>query len=197
MKITKLIIASHNEGKIAEIKTLLSPLNIEVQSANELHLPDVEETGKTFEENAVLKAKTLSKMCGIPCLADDSGLCVEALDGRPGVYSARYAPNRDFGEGMKLLLNEMSQAKSKERDAHFVCVMALSCPDKKVKVFEGRIDGRITEEPMGDKGFGYDPIFVPNGYDKSFAQLDAEIKNSMSHRKKALEKVVNFIKESR
>ena len=105
MKITKLVVASHNIGKINEIKTLLAPLKIEVQSAADLRLADVEETGTTFEENAKLKANAVSLMCGLPCLADDSGLCVDALNGRPGVYSARYAPTRDFKQGMKMLLD--------------------------------------------------------------------------------------------
>ena len=192
MKITKLVVASHNDGKVAEIKTLLAPLHIEVQSAKELRLGDVEETGKTFEENAKLKANALSLMCGLPCLADDSGLCIDALDGRPGVYSALYAPNRDFNEGMKMLLKEMSEAEKKTRKAHFACYMALACPNEKVKVFEGRVDGEISEQPRGDNGFGYDPIFIPEGYDKTFAELGDDVKNQISHRRRALEK---FIKE--
>lgn len=195
MKITKLVVASHNDGKIAEIKTLLTPLNIEVQSAKELRLADVEETGKTFEENAKLKAETISLMCGMPCLADDSGLCVEALNGRPGVYSARYAPNRDFKQGMKMLLDELKESGSDNRKAYFTCVLALACPNEdKVKLFEGRIDGSIAEKPKGDNGFGYDPIFIPDGYSESFAELSGEIKNSMSHRGRALEKLIKELK---
>ena len=195
MKITKLVVASHNDGKIAEIKTLLAPLNIEVQSAKELRLADVEETGKTFEENAKLKAIAISLMCGMPCLADDSGLCVDALDGRPGVYSARYAPNRDFKEGMKMLLSELKETGSNNRKAHFACCLALAHPrEDKVKVFEGRVDGTISEKPQGDNGFGYDPIFIPEGYNKSFAELSGDIKNSMSHRGRALEKLIKELK---
>lgn len=125
MKIEKIVVASHNQGKIKEIGEMLKPLNIAVVPAAELELPDVEETGTTFEENARLKADALSKLCGLPCLADDSGLCVDALGGRPGVYSARYAPNRDFDKGMEMLLGELAAAADKARKAHFSCVLAL------------------------------------------------------------------------
>lgn len=194
MKITKLIVASHNAGKIAEIKTLLSPLKIEVQSAAELRLGDVEETGNTFEENAKIKANALSLMCGLPCLADDSGLCVDALDGRPGVYSARYAPNRDFKEGMKMLLAEMENSGSDNRKAHFSCCLALACPNQKTKVFEGRVDGSISKKPKGSNGFGYDPIFIPEGFEQTFAELGDDVKNKISHRRRALEKFIQELK---
>ncbi len=190
MKIDKLVVASHNAGKINEIKSLLAPFKIEVQSAADLHLSDVEETGKTFEENAKLKANTISLKCGLPCLADDSGLCVDALGGRPGVYSARYAPNRDFNEGMKMLLKEISDSGSKNRKAHFSCFLALAYPNKKTKIFEGRVNGTIAEKPHGKGGFGYDPIFIPEGYDKTFAELGDDIKNKISHRSRALEKLI-------
>lgn len=190
MKITKLVVASHNMGKINEIKSLLAPLKIEVQSAAELHLTDIEETGKTFEENAKLKANTISLKCGLPCLADDSGLCVDALGGRPGVYSARYAPNRDFKKGMEMLLKEISDSGSKNRKAHFSCFMALANPNQKTKIFEGRVNGTIAEKPQGNGGFGYDPIFIPEGYDKTFAELGDNIKNKISHRSRALEKLI-------
>jgi len=193
MKLTKLVVASHNDGKIAEIKTLLAPFNIEVSSAKDLRLGDVEETGTTFAENATLKAEALCLMCGLPCLADDSGLCVDALDGRPGVYSARYAPNRDFKEGMKMLLNEMKDAQNPSRKAHFSCCMALACPNEKVKIFEGRVDGSIAEKPRGKNGFGYDPIFIPDGYNETFAELGDETKNKISHRRRALEKFIKDI----
>lgn len=192
MKITKLVVASHNAGKIAEIKTLLSPLHIEVVSAAELRLGDVEETGTTFEENAKIKAETLTLQCGIPCLADDSGLCVDALNGRPGVFSARYAPDRDFNKGMQKLLEEMEASGSDNRKAHFSCCMALACPNAKTKIFEGRVDGKIALKPRGSNGFGYDPIFVPDGYEQTFAELGEDVKNKISHRSRALDK---FIKE--
>lgn len=194
MKITKLVVASHNAGKIAEIKTLLAPLKIEVQSAAELRLGDVEETGTTFEENAKIKANALSLMCGLPCLADDSGLCVDALDGRPGVYSARYAPDRDFKEGMKMLLDEMEKSGSDNRKAHFSCCLALACPNQKTKVFEGRVDGSISKKPKGNNGFGYDPIFIPEGFEQTFAELGDDVKNKISHRRRALEKFIQELK---
>lgn len=194
MKITKLVVASHNAGKIAEIKTLLAPLKIEVQSAAELRLGDVEETGTTFEENAKIKANALSLMCGLPCLADDSGLCVDALDGRPGVYSARYAPDRNFKEGMKMLLDEMEKSGSDNRKAHFSCCLALACPNQKTKVFEGRVDGSISKKPKGNNGFGYDPIFIPEGFEQTFAELGDDVKNKISHRRRALEKFIQELK---
>ena len=195
MKLTKLVVASHNDDKVAEIKTLLAPLHIEVHSAKELRLGDVEETGKTFEENAKIKAGTLSLMCGLPCLADDSGLCIDALDGRPGVYSARYAPNRDFKEGAQMLLKEMNESGKKSRKAHFSCCMALACPNEKIKVYEGRVDGQIAVAPRGEKGFGYDPIFIPDGYEQTFAELGEDVKNQISHRRRALEKFIREIKD--
>ena len=195
MKITKILVASHNAGKIAEIKTLLAPLGIEVVSAAELRLGDVEETGTTFEENAKLKAETLSLQCGIPCLADDSGLCVDALDGRPGVYSARYAPDRDFKKGMQMLLKEMQDSGSDNRKAHFSCCLALACPNQKTKIFEGRVDGTIAEKPKGKSGFGYDPIFVPEGFEQTFAELGEDVKNKISHRGRALEKFIDELKQ--
>ncbi len=194
MKLTKLIVASHNDDKVAEIKSLLAPLHIEVQSAKELRLGEVEETGRTFEENAKIKANTLSLMCGLPCLADDSGLCIDALDSRPGVYSARYAPNRNFKEGAEMLLKEMKETGKENRKAHFSCCMALACPNKKVKVFKGRVDGKIADKPRGSKGFGYDPIFIPEGYEQTFAELGDEVKNQISHRRRALEKFIKEIK---
>ncbi|MBR1648078.1 MAG: RdgB/HAM1 family non-canonical purine NTP pyrophosphatase [Alphaproteobacteria bacterium] len=190
MKITKLVVASHNAGKIAEIKALMSPLHIEVCSASDLRLDDVEETGTTFEENARLKADTLSLKCGLPCLADDSGLCVDALNGRPGVYSARYAPERDFKKGMQKLLEEIKSSSSSNRKAHFSCCLALACPNQKTLVFEGRVDGVIAEHPQGKLGFGYDPIFIPDGFDKTFAELGDDVKNKISHRRRAFEKLL-------
>ncbi len=196
MKFEKIVVASHNQGKINEFKTMLEPYHIEVVSAGELELPDVEETGTTFEENARLKAETLAAQCGLPCLADDSGLCVNALDGRPGVYSARYAPNRDFNKGMEMLLAELSKSRSKDRSAYFACVLALAMPGGGCQIFEGRVDGEIALEPRGAAGFGYDPIFVPKGYDRTFAEFSKEAKNQISHRGRAFGQFENFLKAS-
>ena len=189
----EIIFASHNKGKIAEIKQILTPFGISVKSSDEIDFPDVEETGTTFEENALIKAETIAKLKGVPCLADDSGLCVKALNGRPGVYSARYAPNRDFDKAMDMLLQEIADSKSSDRGAHFACVLVLAYPDGTYKSFEGRVDGSITFEKSGVGGFGFDPVFMPSGYDKTFAELGSEIKNKISHRGRALEKFVKYL----
>ena len=194
MKITEIVFASHNAGKIAEIKQMLAPLGICVKSALDMHLPDVEETGATFAENSLLKSQTIAKKVGIPCIADDSGLCVDALDGAPGVYSARYAPNRDFDKGMDKLLAEMAQSSNKSRKAHFSCVVSLAYPNGEYKLFEGQVEGVIaTEKMLGDEGFGYDPIFIPDGFNISFAQMGKEEKNKISHRGRAMQKFKNYL----
>ena len=128
------------------------------------------------------------------CIADDSGLCVNALDGRPGVYSARYAPNRDFDKAIDMLLQEIEASKNKNRSAYFACVLALGYPDGTYKSFEGRVDGLISYDRKGNSGFGFDPIFIPLGYDKTFAELGSEIKNKISHRGRALEKFTAYLK---
>ena len=187
MKINEIIFASHNKGKIAEITEMLKPLRIAVKSALDMELPDVEETGSTFAENSLLKSKTIAELTGIPCIADDSGLCVDALNGAPGVYSARYAPDRDFDRGMDKLLAEMTASGNQSRKAHFSCVISLAYPNGEYKLFEGRVDGQIAPEKMcGPDGFGYDPLFIPDGYDCSFAQMGKEAKNKISHRGRAM-----------
>ncbi len=190
----EIIFASHNKGKIVEIKQILEPFGINVKSSDDIELPDVEETGATFEENAALKALTIAKSIGVPCIADDSGLCVNALNGRPGVYSARYAPNRDFDKAMDMLLQEIADSKSEDRTAYFACVLVLGYPDGTYKSFEGRVDGVITYEKQGRGGFGFDPIFAPVGYNKTFAELGSEVKNKISHRGRALEKFTQYLK---
>ena len=192
--IKKLVFASHNKGKIKEIKKMLEPYGVEVLSGEDLNLEDVEETGTTFEENAKLKAFAAYKETGLPSLADDSGLCVDALGGRPGVYSARYAPNRDFEKAMQMLLGEIAETKTNDRSAHFSCFLVLAEGEDKCSVFEGRVDGKIAEQRSGTgaQGFGFDPIFIPNGHDRTFADMTPEEKGSMSHRGRAFAK---FIKE--
>ena len=189
MKITKLIVASHNEGKLKEIREMLQPFGVEVYSSSEMNLPDVEETGITFEENAVLKAVITAKAAGVPCLADDSGLCVNALNGAPGVYSARYSPDRDPNKCMDLLLAELRATGSNDRSAYFACVLALAYPDGEFRTFEGRVDGNLIEEKRGT-GFGYDPLFQPLGYTETFGEISKEEKNKISHRGRAFEKLV-------
>lgn len=193
MKLEEIVFASHNEGKIKEIKKLLAPYGIKVKSALDMNLPDVEETGKTFEENSLLKSRTIAKLVNMPCLADDSGLCVDALNGAPGVYSARYAPNRDFDKGMEKLLAEMEKSPNKSRNAHFSCVISLAWQDGQYKVFAGQVDGKIAFHKMGAGGFGYDPLFVPEGFTSSFAQMSQEEKNKISHRGRAVEKLKDFL----
>lgn len=194
MILNKILFASHNAGKIAEIKNILAPLGISVVSAADVTFPDVEETGSTFAENSLLKSQTIAKELGIPCIADDSGLCVDALNGAPGVFSARYAPNRDFDKGIDKLLAEMKNSNNKSRKAHFSCVVSLAYPDGRYKLFEGRVDGRIADEKMcGDGGFGYDPVFIPDGYDCSFAQMSKEEKNKISHRGRAMQKFKEYL----
>ena len=192
-KFKEIIFASHNKGKIAEIKEILFPLGIKVLSGEDLELPDVEETGKTFEENAYLKALTAAKEKNIPCIADDSGLCVDAIGGKPGVYTARYAPNRDFDKGMDKLLNELAETKSNNRSAHFACVIVLAYPNGSYKSFEGRVDGHIATQKQGSAGFGYDPIFIPTGFNRSFAEFNSDEKNKISHRGRALQKFIQYL----
>lgn len=195
-KCRELIFASRNKGKIAEIREILSPLGITILSGEDLDLPDVEETGKTFEENAYLKATAAARKQNIPCIADDSGLCVDAIGGKPGVYTARYAPNRDFDKGMDKLLGELAATKSENRAAHFSCVIVLAYPDGKYKSFEGRVDGNIATCKSGSAGFGYDPIFIPTGYKRSFAEFSSEEKNKISHRGRALQKFISYLNEA-
>lgn len=193
--IKEILFASHNAGKITEIKQMLAPFGISVKTAADMDLPDVEETGTTFAENSLLKSQTIAKATGLPCLADDSGLCVDALNGAPGVFSARYAPDRDFDRGMDKLLAEMAQSGNKSRAAHFSCVISLSYPSGEYHLFEGRVDGQIAMQKMpGADGFGYDPLFVPNGYDCSFAQMAKAEKNKISHRGRAMQKLLDYIK---
>ena len=195
-KSKEIIFASHNKGKIAEIKEILYPLGIKVLSGEDVDLPDVEETGKTFEENAYIKALAAAREKNIPCVADDSGLCVDAIGGRPGVYTARYAPDRDFDKGMDKLLDELSQSKSSNRSAYFSCVIVLAYPDGNYKSFEGRVDGSIATQKTGKAGFGYDPIFIPTGFNRSFAEFNSDEKNKISHRGRALQKFIKYLTEN-
>jgi XTP/dITP diphosphohydrolase len=182
----KLVIASHNAGKVREIADLLDGRAIAVVSAAGLGLPEPEETGETFADNARLKAKAAAEASGLPALADDSGLCVVALDGAPGIYSARWAgPNRDFGHAMERI--KVALDDTSDREAYFVCVLALAWPDGHCETFEGRVYGTLTFPPRGDKGFGYDPIFEPVGDARTFAEMDPAEKHRMSHRAQAFD----------
>ena len=186
LKPGRLVIASHNEGKVREIRALLEPFGIEPVSAGELDLPEPEETGTTFFANAELKARSAADLSGLPALADDSGLCVDALGGDPGVRTADWAETpsgRDWPLAMRKVEDALA-AKSPEagRDAHFVCVLALAWPDGHVEWFEGRAEGSLIWPPRGTVGFGYDPVFVPAGDTRTFAELDPAEKHAISHR---------------
>ncbi len=177
----RLVIASHNAGKVREIAELLRPHGADVVSAAELHLPEPEETGETFAENAEIKARAAAEAACLPALADDSGLVVPALDGAPGIHSARWAgPERDFAAAMARI--EEALAGQADRSAHFVCVLTLAWPDGHCETFEGRVYGALAWPPRGDRGFGYDPVFVPDGHDRTFAEMDPDAKHAISHR---------------
>ena len=188
----KLVIASHNAGKVREIEALLGRYGIQPVSAAALDLPEPEETGATFVANAELKALQAADLSGLPALADDSGLCVEALGGDPGIFSARWAgESRDFGLAMRLVEQNLAEkGPNASRDAHFTCVLALAWPDGHVEWFEGRVDGALVYPPRGTHGFGYDPMFVPDGHDRTFGEIDPDAKHAMSHRARAFEQLV-------
>jgi len=184
----RLVIASHNPGKIVEIGDLLSLFNVEAIGAGALGLPEPEETGTTFEENAELKARLAAEASGLPALADDSGLVVPALRGAPGIYSARWAgPDKDFRVAMERVQRELGD---NDRAAHFVAVLALAWPDGQIDTVRGEVYGRLTWPPRGERGFGYDPIFIPDGYDETFGEMDPVHKHRISHRARAFEKLV-------
>ncbi len=191
--ICTLVIASHNAGKVAEIAELIAPLKIKVISASKANIVEPEETGSTFAENAALKAEHAATASGLPALSDDSGLVVPAIGGAPGIYSARWAgANKDFSIAFARIQKEL---QNNPADAYFICVLALSIPNEQTRLFEGRIDGTLTFPPRGDKGFGYDPIFIPNGYPITFAEIDPVEKNRISHRARAFAKFLDFLKE--
>jgi len=191
----KLVIATHNAGKVREIADLLARHGIETVSAAALDLPEPEETGTTFIANAELKALQAADLSGLPALADDSGLCVEALNGDPGVYTANWAETAD---GTRDWMQAMSKVEQKlsalgpdvNRSAHFVSTLALAWPDGHVEWFEGRIDGKLVWPPRGELGFGYDPVFVPEGETRTFAEMAFEEKQAINHRARAFAKLV-------
>ena len=179
-----LVIASHNAGKVVEFADLFKPWKIACISAGELALPEPDETGSTFIENATLKARAAASASQLSALADDSGLAVSALDGSPGIYSARWAgPERDFGSAMERV--ERALNDSEDRTATFIAALVLAWPDGWLKVFEGHIDGRLVWPPRGTNGFGYDPMFVAEGMQETFGELDPGVKHARSHRARA------------
>lgn len=186
----RLVVASHNEGKVREIRDLLSPLGRDVVSAKELDLPEPEETGDTFVANALLKARAAVAGSGLACLADDSGIEVAALNGDPGIYTARWAgPDRDFMVAMSRVNDALGDAQ--DRRANFTAVLALCWPDGHCETFEGKVFGTLVWPVRGDKGFGFDPMFVPDGYDVTFAEMDPAKKHTISHRAVAFQKLLD------
>ena len=189
---TQLVVASHNPGKVREIKARLGPHGIEAISAGSLGLPEPEETGLTFAANAQIKALASAKGSGHAALADDSGLCVDALEGAPGIYSARWAgPTKDFRIAMNRIHDELRHKGLSTSAAKFVCALSLALPSGEMQTFEGEVHGHLAFPPRGDHGFGYDPIFVADGMEQTFAEIDPAKKHAMSHRARAFEKLLH------
>ena len=188
-KSSKLVIASHNPGKVREIADLLAGHSVEIVSAGSLGLPEPVEDGVSFAENAEIKALAAARATGLPALADDSGLGVDALAGEPGIHSARWAgPEKDFAAAMARI--EAALENENDQSAHFVCVLALAWPDLHVESFEGRVDGTLVWPPRGSRGFGYDPIFLPAGYEITFGEMAPENKHAISHRADAFRRLL-------
>ena len=193
-----LVLATHNKGKLVEIADLVRPFGIEVIGAEEAGLPEPEETGVTFIDNAELKARQAADLSGHPALADDSGLAVDALGGEPGIRSARWAEdasgNRDFARAMEKVEAALEAAgPDAGRDAHFVCALSLAWPDGRVESFEGRVNGTLVWPPRGQNGFGYDAMFQPIGHDLTFGEMEPAAKHAMSHRADAFRQLKAFL----
>ena len=198
----RLVIATHNLGKLREIAALIEPLGIACVGAEELGLPEPEEIGNTFADNADQKAREAADLSGFPALADDSGLSVDALHGLPGIFSARWAEDsdgkRDWMRAMKRVWTDIEVAgPDASRDAHFACALSLAWPnDGQIETFEGRVDGKLVWPPRGDRGFGYDPMFVPAGHEQTFGEMDPAEKHKISHRADAFRKLVRALKRA-
>ena len=194
----KLVVGTNNAGKIKELNELLVDLPVEISGLSEFEsIFDVEETGTTFEENAILKANSYALQTNFWALSDDSGLEVEALDGAPGVYSARYAgENAGNDEKINKLLSELAKTGDLARRARFVCVMALADDSGEIKFLaEGVCEGRIADEPRGGNGFGYDPVFIPEGFEETFGELSSTVKREISHRARAIKKIIRYLRD--
>jgi XTP/dITP diphosphohydrolase len=194
----KIVVASHNPGKVREIADLLRPLGIDTVSADELDLPEPEETETTFEGNARLKAEAAAAASGLAALSDDSGLCVDALGGAPGIFSARWAgPSKDFRIAMQKVEHELRDRYAlspDQRNAHFVCALCLAIPGQEPRVYRGEVHGVMVWPPRGEKGFGYDPVFQPEGHQITFGEMDPDAKHAMSHRARAFAQLVGELK---
>jgi XTP/dITP diphosphohydrolase len=193
--IKTLVLATHNDGKKKEFDALLKGLVGEVKTAGDFRLIEPAETGTTFLENAIIKAEASMRATGLPALSDDSGICVNALDGAPGVYSADWAGSpRDFTAAMNLVQEKVGD--NPDRSAYFVSVLVLAYPDGRIEHFEGRCEGSLVWPPRGLGGFGYDPMFLPDGFDQTFGEMDADAKHAISHRARAVEKLVQYLKSN-
>ena len=193
-----LVIASHNDGKVREIRDLLSPIGIAVRSAGELKLGEPEETGETFAENAAIKSEAAARATGQAALADDSGLVVHALDGAPGLHSARWAgPGKDFRRAIRRVEEELNRSRSNDYSAKFVCALALTRPGQGTEVFEGEVSGTLIFPPRGTQGFGYDPIFLAEGTSQTFGEMEPHRKHAISHRARAFTKLVAFLQHEK
>ena len=189
-----LVLATRNTGKISEIKALLPGVTV-APAASFAGCPEPEETGRTFEENALIKARAVARYTGRTTLADDSGLEVDALDGAPGVHSARYAGgDATDQDNIRRLLDALDGISDADRTARFRCIVAVAVPDGRTWTAEGACEGRILQAPRGDAGFGYDPLFVPAGYENTFGELDTTVKNRISHRALALRRITDVLK---
>jgi len=191
-----LVLASHNQKKIEEMRTMLAPYNIELKSAKDFDLVEPDETEDTFQGNALIKAKAAMEATGLPSLSDDSGLSIDALGGAPGVYSADWAETengRDFQMAMSKV-NDKIGGINGTQTGRFTSLLALVLPNGQEEFFEGVVEGKLSWPPCGDKGFGYDPIFVPAGYQVTFAEMDSEEKNKISHRALAMKKFEDYLK---
>ena len=189
---TRLVLASHNAGKLREISDLLRPFQIEVVNAGALGLAEPEETGATFVENAELKARAAATASGMVALSDDSGLCVAGLQGAPGIYSARWAgPDKDFAVAMARVEKELENNGATDRRAHFVCALSLCWPDGHCESFQGEVHGQLVFPPRGARGFGYDPIFLADGYNITFGEMDPDAKHAISHRADAFRQMID------
>ena len=187
----RLVIASHNEGKVRELAGLFAPFGIDCISAASLNLAEPEEDGASFGDNARLKAVAAAKAAGMLALSDDSGLEVEALDGAPGIHAARWGgPDRDFSIAMARVHRELEASGETDARANFTCALALAARDGTAQVFEGKVFGTLTWPPRGTRGFGYDPIFVPDGYGETFGEMEPKLKNALSHRMRAFEQLM-------